>query len=86
MNMEAFWRLGAGGGWHPWTTGDLNNLWVHEIMQVFFILLEQLSGAHDRVDLFTEIEGSQLGPEGDWIYGYAPLLWIQIISSVEGGD
>lgn len=55
----------------------MNSLCVHEIMQVFFILLEQLSGAHDRVDLFTEIAGSQLGPQR-FGCGYAPLLWIQI--------
>lgn len=37
---------------------------LHDIMQVFFILLEQLTGAHDRVDFSTAMEGLQLGPRG----------------------
>lgn len=92
--MEAFWRLGAGGSrtWlaghlvsfcrsYPCTTGDLNSLYyVHEIMQVFFIPLEQLSGAHDRVDLFTEIAGSQLGPQRVWMWICTPFGFKYIIS------
>ena len=92
--MEAFWRLGAGGSgtWlaghlaslcrsYPCMTGDLNNLGVHEIMQVFFHPSRTAEWCACQSRLFYRNSGFAAGPsEGLDVWICTPF-----VDSMEGG-